>query len=54
MENDILRRQYDMDHVVLRKSNEYYSFEVPGLKDFHPPILIGDPISVYDNGDIKS
>jgi hypothetical protein len=54
MENDILRRQYDIDQVVLRRAGEYYAFEAPGLKDFHPPVLVGDPVSVYDSADPTS
>jgi len=54
MENDVLRRQYDQESVILSRAQEFYTFDVPGLKDFHPPVLIGDPISVYDNADVGS
>jgi len=53
MENAVLRRQYDLEDVILRRAGEYLRFEVPGLKDIHPPILAGDPIAVIDTADSK-
>jgi len=53
MENDLLRRQYDMENVILHRSGEYMSFEVPGLKDISPPIRQHDMISATDVTDPK-
>ncbi|ODN03133.1 putative helicase Mov10l1 [Orchesella cincta] len=48
MENQQIRRQYDMTGVVLTKVGEKYTFTAPGLQDFQPPVNIRENVDVRD------
>jgi hypothetical protein len=54
VDNDLRRRQYDLSDVRLRKTGETFTFPVPGIQEFHPPVLLGDAVDVFDPDDPSS
>lgn len=48
VDNDIRRRQYDLTDVRFKRSAEHYYFTAPYLQDIQPPVLVGDPVDVFD------
>lgn len=48
VDNDIRRRQYDLPGVRFKRGSDHYTFIAPHIQDVQPPVLLGDPIDVFD------
>ncbi|XP_035708851.1 RNA helicase Mov10l1-like [Folsomia candida] len=54
VDNDVLRRQYDLGGVRFKRASDYYTFVAPHIEDIQPAVLIGDPIEAFDPEDPKA
>ncbi|CAG7697911.1 unnamed protein product [Allacma fusca] len=49
IENLLARREYDMHDVVLQPDRDGHMITVPRLREFYPPVLMGDPVQVFES-----